>query len=119
MANTGLLNQVATQLIEPQVKPFTLFIGGWLPQHWVFNTESGSSTLVVEKTGDSRGLLGASPTPDVTVNWTDAQLDAAFTVALTNGDRNTVPRNPPPRIETHTKKGRDALSMLGKRLGLA
>jgi hypothetical protein len=118
MTNTGLLNQVARQLIEPQVKPFTLFIGGWLPQHWVFSTESGSSTLVVEKTGDSGGVLGASPTPDVTVTWTDTQLDAALTVALSNGDRNTVSRNPPPKVEAHTKKGRDALSMLGKRLGL-
>jgi hypothetical protein len=119
MANTGLINQVAKQLVEPQVKPFTLFIGGWLPQHWVFNTESGPSTLVVEKTGDSGGVLGASPTPDVTVDWTDAQLDAALTVALTNGDRESIQRNPPPRIQTHTEKGRDALKMLGKRLGLA
>ena len=119
MANTGLINQVAMQLVEPQVKLFRVLIGSWLPQHWVFNTESGSSTLVVERTGDCGGVLGASPTPDVTVDWADAQLDAALTVALSNGDRNNVPRNPPPRIQTHTEKGRDALNLLGKRLGLA
>jgi len=118
MTNTNLLNQVATRLVEPQVKPLTLFIGGWLPQHWVFTTESGSSTLVVEKSGDSGAVLGASPTPDVTVEWTDAQLDAALSVVLTNGDRNTVPRDPPPTIKAHTKKGKDALNMLGGRLGL-
>jgi len=118
MANTDLLNRVATQLVEPQIKPFAFLAGSYLPQHWVFTTESGSSTLIIEKDGTSGGVLNASPTPDVTVEWTDTQLNAALTVALTNGDRTSVPHDPPPRVKAHTKKGQTALSLLGDRIGL-
>ena len=118
MANTELLDRVGRQLVGPQVKPYTLFIRRWLPQYWVFTTESGSSTLLVEKSGASAAVRGASPTPDVTVEWVDASLDAALTVALTHGDRRSIPRSPQPSVKTHTKKGEDALAFLGRRLGL-
>jgi hypothetical protein len=118
MTNTALLNRVATEIVEPQLKPWTLVIGGWLPQHWVFTTESGSSTLIVEKDGTSGGLLDASPTPDVTVEWIDSSLNVALNVALTNGDQSSIPIDPRPKVTANTKKGGDALKFLGKKFGL-
>lgn len=118
MTNTALLNRVATEIVEPQVKPYTLIIGSWLPQHWVFTTETGSSTLIVEKEGSSGGVLDASPNPDVSVEWVDSSLNLALEATLTGGNQGSVPREPKPKITAHTKKGKDALGFLGKRFGL-
>jgi hypothetical protein len=118
MTNTALLNRVATEIVEPRVKPWTLAIRGWLPQHWVFTTETGSSTLIVEKDGTSGGLLDASSTPDVTIEWVDNSLNVALNVALTNGDRSAIPKEPRPKVTANTKKGADALKFLGNTFGL-
>ena len=115
---TQLLAQMGPEIegqLQPQLKRFFgAIIRGYLPQTWVFQTEQGTASLLVSKTGSVEATEGAALNPDVTVQWSHAQL----TAALKTRDRSQVPPGPPPETIFHTGKGKTAFNFLRSRLGL-
>ena len=85
----------------------------YLPQSWVFVTESETVTLTVDREGRFGALPGRSDAPDVTVETTHDRLAAA----LRTRQRDQVPPGPF-RAIPHTEKGRTAYGLLRQRLGL-
>lgn len=112
------LNAICPE-ISAQLKPYLNgllggFIKPYLPQNWVFRTETGVATLTVTQTGDARATDGPSPTPDVTIEWTQMQL----TEALANRDKSKVQPNSPPKVSFQTRKGETAFNFLRSRFGI-
>jgi hypothetical protein len=112
----GLLENVARS-VESQLRPqlgglFGGMIRAYLPQTWVFRTEEGAASLVVDRDGHASVAAEAKPTPDVSVEALHAELKAVLS--------RERPGPPPPslRVTPHTAKGRTAFDYLRGRFGL-
>ena len=108
----------AARRIEPEVRSrlqglFGGFVRAYLPQAWVFVTESETATLRVDVRGSVTVVPGAADVPDVTVELSVARLRAALTSrhpgTATAGKLNVTP---------HTSKGKAAFDYLRDRVGL-
>jgi hypothetical protein len=95
------------------------FLGGmlrhYLPQVWVFRTELGVATLLVDPEGAATVAPGARPSPDVVIEIGHARLEAAL-VALSG--RPPSPAAGPLKVITNTAKGKAAFGYLRSRMGL-
>lgn len=105
--------------IERRLKPSLRGITGmivqtYLPQVWVFETETETATLVVDAHGNAHVEGGASPGRDVTIRWKHDLLSSV----LRTRSRVSVPGGVRPTIMFHTPKGRRAFDYLRGRLGL-
>jgi hypothetical protein len=112
-----LLTHVAPDL-EAQLKPqlkgaFGGLVRAYLPQTWVFVTESETASLIVGADGSARALQGAAPHPDVLVETGHARL----VLALTTRDKSKVPPGVT-KVTPKTEKGRTAFQFVRSRLGL-
>jgi hypothetical protein len=111
----SLLREVAPQ-IEPEVQKqlgglFGGIVRSYLPQAWVFETDEGTATLLVDKTGTASVIDGAAEHPDVTIKVPYAPLVKALkTRTRMSSDAVTV--------SPHTAKGRTAFDYLRGRVGL-
>ncbi|MGA9840189.1 MAG: hypothetical protein WBF81_03315 [Thermoplasmata archaeon] len=113
----GLLRD-AGKKFEPEIQSrLTGFLGGivrsYLPQAWVFRTDDGTATLLVDKDGHVSVVSGEAPHPDVTVEIPHDRLVAA----LRTRKRESVPPGPL-TVTPHTAKGRTAFDYLRGRIGL-
>jgi len=118
MSCTRELLAEAGRGVEAQLKPqleglFGGVVRSYLPQRWVFVTEEGSTTLVVEATGAVRVEDGADPSPDVTIEIGHDKLAQA----LRSRRREGLPPGPV-RVTPRTAKGRTAFDFTRRRLGL-
>lgn len=104
--------------VESELKPNLtgltgIFVKGFLPQNWVFNTESETVTFSVDTNGNASVMIGNHSTPDVTIDIDHDYLSTALRTRTT-----------PPfqykqfKITFHTSKGKTAFNYLRKRLGL-
>jgi hypothetical protein len=112
-----LLQSTAPDLearIKPQLTGFAaVLVRPYLPQRWVFETETETASLIVESSGEVRAAAGAAESPDVTLKIGLERLR----IALTTRNRDLVP--PGPLVVTpHTSKGQTAFQFLRSRLGL-
>ncbi len=112
-----LLRPVAPS-VEAQVQSrLSGFLGGivrgYLPQAWVFRTDGGVATLVVDRDGRVQVLPEAVPEPDVTIELSLERLRAALA-------QRSPPTGPPGAVKVtpHTPKGRTAFDFARSRLGL-
>ena len=104
--------------VEAQLKPnLRGFFGGmirtYLPQAWVFTTESETVTLHVDPNGKVFVQNGRAGSPDVIIQGTHAALSAALST------RNPA-MVPPGSIKARpvTSKGSMAFNFLRNRFGL-
>ena len=114
----GLLGSLCPE-IESQLKPSLrgirgVFVEAFLPQAWVFETETETATFMVDVLGNAHAEAGARPGSDVTIRWKHDFLAAV----LRTSNRASVPGGIRPIIMFHTPKGRRAFSSLRGRLGL-
>ena len=112
-----LLREAARQF-EPELQRrmkgfFGGIFGSYLPQVWVFRTDDGIASLVVDKVGTVNVQGGAAPHPDVTVEVSHDRLAAALRRPRTE----PVPPGPL-TVTAHTAKGKTAFEYLRSRLGL-
>jgi hypothetical protein len=123
MANniTNILTETiapkVTAQLQPELKKFFVggIIKGYLPQNWLFISETGKGTLFVDKTGLAQAQEGEIGSPDVSITWTDE----AFHAALVLQDRNAVPAGAgQPNVQKITSKGGTAFDFLRKRFNL-
>ena len=118
MATLRALLEKAAHEIEPQVRSqLGGFFGGmvraYLPQTWVFRTESEVAALSVDRAGAVTVCDGAPPNPDVTVESTYDH----FRTALEKRSRARLPPGAV-HVTSHTAKGRTAFDYLRGRFGL-
>jgi hypothetical protein len=112
-----LLAQTARRF-EPELQSrlngvFGGIVGSYLPQTWVFRTDDGVASLLVDREGRVSVQAGEAPRPDVTVEISHDRLAAA----LRGSDRGSVPSGPL-TVTPHTSKGKTAFDYLRSRLGL-
>jgi len=114
----GMLGNLSYE-IESQLKPALRGLGGfivrgYLPQAWIFETESEIATLMV----DAQGNVSTQPSGylhrDVTIRW---EHDLLASVLRTR-NRASVPGGIHPIFMFHTAKGRAAFNYLRGRFGL-
>jgi hypothetical protein len=111
----ALLKDVGRQ-IEPEIQKqlgglFGGIVRSYLPQAWVFETDEGVATLVVDQAGVASVLEGPAEHPDVTLKVPYAPLVKALT-SKTRIAPSAVTVTP------HTPKGRTAFDYLRGRVGL-
>lgn len=114
----GLLGNLSYE-IESQLKPALggltgVIVRGYLPQIWVFETESEKATLIVDSQGNVSAEPGGSFNRDVTIRWTHDML----AIILRSRNRNAIPYGAYPEVTYHTPKGRAAFNYLRRRVGL-
>jgi hypothetical protein len=115
----SLLGPICSE-IEGQLKPALgdffkgMIVRGYLPQTWVFETESESTTLTVDATGNTSLMSGASQLRDVTIRWHHDLLRSVLQMR----NRSSVPSGQAPQVICHTQKGQTAFNFLRQRLGL-
>jgi hypothetical protein len=113
----GLLREVGRDAEKELQSRLRGFLGGmlrhYLPQTWVFRTEDGTATLLVDERGAVSVAAGALAPADVTVEVGHERLR----VALTSRSRTNVPPGPL-NVVAHTAKGKAAFGFLRDRLGL-
>ncbi|MGI0129279.1 MAG: hypothetical protein ACREDE_06190 [Thermoplasmata archaeon] len=112
-----LLRETGRQF-EPEVQNrlkglFGGIVRSYLPQVWVFETDDGIASLLVDRAGAVSVVAGASPHPDVTVKIPHDPLAAA----LRTRRKGSVPPGPL-TVTPHTAKGKTAFDYLRSRLGL-
>jgi len=112
-----LLTQAARRF-EPELERrlngvFGGIVGSYLPQTWVFRTDDGIASLLVDRAGHVSVQAGEAPRPDVTLEVSHDRLAAA----LRGHDRGSLPPGPL-TVTPHTSKGRTAFDYLRSRLGL-
>jgi hypothetical protein len=101
-------------LVKRQLTGFTaVIVRPYLPQRWVFETESETATLIVESTGSVHAKGGAADDADVTLKTGFERLK----IALTTRNKDLVPPGPL-TVTPHTPKGQTAFQFLRSRLGL-
>ena len=105
--------------VERQLKPNLrgirgMFVQAYLPQAWVFETETETATFVVDARGNAHAEAGAKLGRDVTIRWKHDFLAAV----LRTRNRASVPGGIHPVVKFHTPKGRRAFDFLRGRLGL-
>jgi hypothetical protein len=112
-----LLASVAPDLerrVKAQLVGFTaVLVRPYLPQRWVFVTENGTASLVVDPSGSVSAVDGAVQPADVTVKVGFERLR----IALTTQRKELVPPGPL-EVVPHTSKGQTAFQFLRSRLGL-
>ena len=111
-----IVPQVTAQL-QPELQKFIVggMIKGYLPQTWIFVSETGAGTMVVDKNGVAQAQEGQLENPDVRITWTDQ----AFLAALVLQNRAAVPSGAgEPKVEKITSKGGTAFDFLRKRFNL-
>lgn len=118
MTDVALLSRLCPE-ISAQLKPaisglFGGIVRQYMPQVWVFETESGPATCHMDAKGNAKVEPGKPAIYDVLIRWQDAQLNAA----LTYRDRSKVPPGPEPEISFRSKKGQSAFGLLRSRFGL-
>ena len=86
----------------------------YLPQTWVFRTESEVASLSVDEQGSVRVFAGARTPADVTIEVAHDRLVRA----LTRSSAPSAAGEAPVGVTTHTAKGRAAYGLLRDRLGL-
>lgn len=117
----GLLARLAPT-IQGQLAPNLsglrgLVVRGYLPQTWVFNTETESASLLVSKEGQVAAYEGSAPQPDVLIATSHEVLSTALEAANGLRPRETVVRGSvTPTF--YTAKGKTAFNFLRGRLGL-
>jgi hypothetical protein len=84
----------------------------YLPQVWVFRTEQGVASLRVAEDGRATVAAGADAGADVTIEIGHGLLERV----LAGGARS--PGGSPPKVTTHSAKGRAAFDYLRSRIGL-
>lgn len=105
--------------IENQIKPALRrplvggIVRGYLPQLWVFRTESEMVGLSVDCYGNTSACVTDLRNPDVTITTTHAILSTI----LSTRSRSCVPPGPF-KVVAHTQKGLTAFNYLRGRLGL-
>ena len=115
----SLLRPICSE-IEGQLKPALadffkgMIVRGYLPQTWIFETESESTTLTVDTAGNASVMSGASQFRDVTIRWHHDLLRSV----LQTRNRLSVPLGQAPQVVCHTQKGQTAFNFLRQRLGL-
>jgi hypothetical protein len=111
----ALLRDVGVQ-IEPEVQKqlgglFGGFVRAYLPQAWVFETNQGTATLLVDRTGAVSVVEGASEHPDVTLTVPFEPLAHALKTRTKMAPEAVT-------VTPHTAKGRTAFDYLKSRVGL-
>jgi len=91
-----------------------MFVQGYLPQMWVFDTETETVTFTVDSQGNAQVRQGAFQSPDVVIRWKHDLLASV----LRTRNRASVPGGIHPIFMFHTAKGRAAFNYLRGRLGL-
>lgn len=88
----------------------------YLPQTWLFISETGRASLFVDVDGAARVVEGNFGTPDVSITWTDQ----AFYAALVLRNRSQIPPSSPsePSVQKLTQKGGAAFDFLRERFNL-
>jgi len=125
MARRGRMDRVHQLLtglceeIEKQLKPSLsglkgLLVRGYLPQKWVFETEYGECTLVLDAEGNARVFPGPDHNRDVTIRW---KRDSLLSV-LESKSRGSISDGDYPDVLVQTEKGRAAFNYLKKNIGL-
>jgi hypothetical protein len=112
-----LLRETAGR-VEPEVQRqlhglFGGIVRSYLPQAWVFETDEGTASFLVDRAGVVSVAAGAAKNADVTVKIPANRLR----VALTTRDPAKVPPGPL-AVTPHTPKGKAAFGYLRGRLGL-
>lgn len=122
MPESDLLKELLGQYCgetEKQLKPRLKGIEGpllkrYLPQTWVFETESETVSFLVDADGNATVHKGDGSDRDVTVKWKHEPLCSVLRArspsAVEEGNR--------PTITFHTQKGRAAFNLLRRRLGI-
>lgn len=105
--------------VECQIKPnlwgaLGSIVHDYLPQVWVFETETNSYTLFLDTEGYARVFSGADRDRDITIHW----KEKAFEAVLSSGSRDTAHLIDYPDVFVHTDKGRAAFNYLRKEIGL-
>ncbi|HKV90114.1 MAG TPA: hypothetical protein VJQ43_02830, partial [Thermoplasmata archaeon] len=100
--------------IKPQLTGYSaMFVRPYLPQRWVFVTETETASLVVDSSGAVAAVAGVAEPKDVTLRIGFERLRAALTARR----RELVPPGPL-EVTPHTPKGQTAFQFLRSRLGL-
>jgi len=107
----SLLMQVSGE-VEAELKPRLrglggFLIAGYLPQAWVFATESDVVSFFVDSQGNASVASGRARAPDVTIETSHALLSTV----LRTRNPASVPRGPL-RVTPHIPKGRTAFQFL-------
>jgi len=110
-----LLGPVAARAQAEVQRRLGGFLGGmlraYLPQVWVFVTDRGTASLRVAPDGSASVVPGPLAPADVTIEVGHARLEAALAGRADAGGT-------PPRVTTHSAKGKAAFDYLRGRLGL-
>ncbi len=117
MSCTRALLEKLVPEIEANLKPrlqgfLGAFVRAYLPQHWSFETEEGTTTVRIDPTGAVAVVPGAVTSPDVTVRAGHDRLKQVLTTR----------EKPPGKVSdvsvvAHTAKGRAALEQVRSRFG--
>lgn len=86
----------------------------YLPQTWVFETESEIVSFVVDEKGNATVHKGEGSNRDVTVKWKHEPLCSVLKARSPKG----VQEGDHPTITYHTQKGKAAFNFLRKRIGI-
>ncbi len=91
-------------------------VRSYLPQTWLFISETGKGTLFVDVDGIARVFEGSFGAPDVSITWTDQ----AFFATLVLQNRSAVALGTPkePAVQRLTQKGGTAFDFLHGRFNL-
>jgi len=114
----GLLKSICED-IEKQLKPnlhgiIAQLVVGNLPQVWVFETEIGACSVLIDTKGNARVFSGAEKDRDVTLRW----RSEALSKVLERRSRDSIEPGDYPDVLVHTEKGRAAFNYLRKEIGL-
>lgn len=101
--------------LKPKLSGFTgLLLRGFLPQVWVFETESESVTVLADSNGNVSIQHGDGFQRDLTIRWRHDLLCKV----LETKSKDCVPSGEIPTVVRHTAKGGAAFNYLKGRLGL-
>lgn len=105
--------------IEGQVKSrlhggIAELVRDYLPQVWVFETECGACTLLVDTEGYARVHPGSDRSRDVTIIWRRESLESV----LASRSRDKLKAGDYPDVLVNTEKGRAAFNYLKREIGL-
>jgi hypothetical protein len=114
----SLLESVCIEVeseLKPKLSGFLtgVLISGYLPQHWVFKTESEKVTFSVDRNGNASVKNKGVSKPDVTI---DTDHDFLAEVLRTRVHPSHQPKRF--KITRHTSKGKTAFDFLRGRFGL-
>jgi hypothetical protein len=105
----------AERELKPKLQGLTgLFLRGFLPQAWVFETESESVTVLADANGNVSIWQGNGLQRDLTIKWRHDLLCKV----LETKTKDCVPSGERPTVISHTNKGGVAFNYLKGRLGL-